>query len=569
MPQADRHPVSSPGICTWPADATPTNTVINLTWDYNISADTWTAKSNMPVATNVPGSAAALGTLRVFGSGNPFGPSLSLQPGPDTANTGLVYDPVADLWSNDANLNVARSFVAGSWVPGAGKLVAAGGYDGATTRNTTEVRTLQCATPTPTNTPPPPTNTPTPTPPACVSPCTIPPPPAPVVVTNCAAPPVTTSSSWTQINLPGSDVVLQCALNQLPGTTGTRILAHSILVDGPNGGSVTSTGTNGTQLIAGSGSGQCNAGATVDVESSSVTASNANGGLKITGCGDIVLNSSTINSGGENSTTLSSGGRICATNDVMSGGSASLTSNGDLTMHGTTVTVSPSASDTIKLTSVNGSVLAGGGVCLPNRFTGGNDSNMTVTASGIVDLSYACVEIAQSITVTAGGTGFVCATDAIINVGNAEIRNDFGKTGVITMTACGGAGRIEIGNAILVDSGKSGGGDDPDKVSNLNGSLATQPVNCASSTSPTCTARPLDAAHNPVSADPANRACPQRDRRREVRHVVSASVGFLTRGTSRSPAFFGALPPSGLLYLPPVLSTSFRSSLRPSGLLVP
>ena len=88
---------------------------------------------------------------------------------------------------------------------------------------------------------------------------------------------------------------------------------------------------------------------------------------------------------------------------------------------------------------------------------------MTVTANGMVDLTSACVEIAQNITMTASGTGFVCATDVIINLGSAEIRNDFGKTGTITATACGGVGRIEIGNAILVDNGKSGGGYDPEQ----------------------------------------------------------------------------------------------------------
>ncbi len=382
-------------------------------------------------------------------------------------------------------------------------------------------------TPTPTNTPGPPTNTPTntvtntPIPPTntptststptatptptCVSPCVIPTPPSPVVVTNCSAPPVTTSSSWTQINLPGSDVVLQCALTQLAGTTGVRIIAHSIKVDGPAGGLVNSSGTNGTQLLAGSTSGQCNAGATVDVEFSSVVASNPNGGLKITGCGHIVINNSTVNGGTAGVTVTSSGGRVCATGDSMSGGLVFVTANGDLTMHGTTVTVA-TPPDTIKLTSTTGSVLAGGGVCAPNRFSGGNDSNMSVTAKGVIDLSSACVEIAQDITMTASGTGFVCGTDAIINLNSAEVRNDFGQKGTITATACGGVGRIEIGNAILVDNGKSGGGNDPNKVSNLNGSLATQPVNCAATTVPTCTTRPLDAANNPVSANPADRA---------------------------------------------------------------
>ena len=218
---------------------------------------------------------------------------------------------------------------------------------------------------------------------ACVSPCVIAPPLSPVVVTNCSAPPVTTTSSWTQINLPTSDVVLQCALTQLPGTTGVRILAHSIKVDGPGGGSVNSSGTNGTQLIAGSGSGQCNAGATVDVESASVVASNPNGGPEDHGLrrhrrqlldGHLRRTADV--------TVTSSAGRVCATGDSMSGSAVLVTASGDLTMHGTTVTVA-TPSDTIKLISNNGSVLAGGGVCLPNKFTGGIDSNMTVTAKGI------------------------------------------------------------------------------------------------------------------------------------------------------------------------------------------
>ncbi len=317
---------------------------------------------------------------------------------------------------------------------------------------------------------------------------------------------MTISSSWTQINLPTSDVVLKCALTQLSGTTGVRIFAHSIKVDGSGGGSVSSSGTNGIQLIAGSGSGQCNAGATVDLESASVTDSNPNGDIKITGCGDIVANSSTVSSAaGASVTVTSSNGRVCASGDSLSGGGVSVTASGDLTMHGSTVQAS-TPPDSIKLISNNGSVLAGGGVCPPNRLQGGIDSNLTVTAKGVVDLSNACVEIAQNITITASGNGFACATDVIINLQSSEIRNDFGKGGVITATGCGGTGKINIGNAILLDDGSSGGGPDPNKVSKLNGSLATQPVNTAATTAPTCTVRPLDAAHNPVSAKPSDRA---------------------------------------------------------------
>jgi hypothetical protein len=162
-------------------------------------------------------------------------------------------------------------------------------------------------------------------------------------------------------------------------------------------------------------------------------------------------------------------------------------------------------SDAIKLVSNNGSVLAGGGICPPNSFQGANDSSLTVTAKKKVDLSNACVEIGQYITLTASGNGFACATDTIINLNSSEIRNDFGKDGEITATACGGTGRIAIDNAILLDNGK-GAVPNPNKVSKLNGSLATQPVNCAATTLPTCTTRPLDAANNPVSASPADRA---------------------------------------------------------------
>jgi hypothetical protein len=319
-------------------------------------------------------------------------------------------------------------------------------------------------------------------------------------VTNCAASPVTVAGGWTQINLPTSDVIIRCALTQLPGSTGVKITAHSILADGPGGGSIASTGSNGIQLTAGSGA-SCDAGATVGLESTTVTDGNINGALKVTACGDLVVNASTVSSAGNTVTVTSSKGRVCATGDSFSGRAVSVTASLDLTMHGSTVTLSD-PSDTIKLASNNGSVLAGGGVCPPNRFQGAGASNLTVTAKQVVDLSNACVDIGQNITITASGTGFACATDTIINLTGSEIRNDFGKSGTITATACGGTGRITIGNAILLDNGNG----DPNRVSKLNNSLATQAVNCAATTTPTCSTRPLDAANNPVSASPADRA---------------------------------------------------------------
>src|SRR5438874_4216960 len=48
------------------------NVVINTLWDYDIAADTWTARANMPSGDNVPGSAVIGGKLWIFGGGNPF-----------------------------------------------------------------------------------------------------------------------------------------------------------------------------------------------------------------------------------------------------------------------------------------------------------------------------------------------------------------------------------------------------------------------------------------------------------------------------------------------------------------
>src|SRR5438309_5058672 len=49
------------------------NVSLNTVFDYDIAADTWTQKNNMPgTQNNVRGSAVALDSLFVFGGGNPF-----------------------------------------------------------------------------------------------------------------------------------------------------------------------------------------------------------------------------------------------------------------------------------------------------------------------------------------------------------------------------------------------------------------------------------------------------------------------------------------------------------------
>src|SRR5437899_225785 len=171
------------------------NTVIDLTWEFDPVAGTYTAKANETgFQNNVPGSGAANGLLWVFGGGSPFAGagtataskpgSLELQPKmdkaafpwagikgakapdqPATSNAGRFFNPASNTWTASPNMNVVRSFVAGSAI-GNSLIIAAGGYNGATTVASAETEGI-CggATPTPTATvSPTATRTPTATP---------------------------------------------------------------------------------------------------------------------------------------------------------------------------------------------------------------------------------------------------------------------------------------------------------------------------------------------------------------------------------------------------------------------
>src|SRR5207253_3231733 len=154
-----------------------TNTVIATTWDYDIAADTWTARANLPAPNNVPGSAAIGGKLWIFGGGNPFSGSAAMPKSankgvrawfnrllhPETTNALEVYDPASDSWSSGPSLNQQRSFPAGTDVGNIA--VAVGGYTGTSTTTSVEINvaTGGCASPTPTATATA-TGTPSPTP---------------------------------------------------------------------------------------------------------------------------------------------------------------------------------------------------------------------------------------------------------------------------------------------------------------------------------------------------------------------------------------------------------------------
>src|SRR2546429_7433959 len=63
------------------------NTNLSTLYDYDIAADTWTQRANLPSGENVPGSAVIGGKLWIFGGGEPLanGPAAA----PRSAKKGL------------------------------------------------------------------------------------------------------------------------------------------------------------------------------------------------------------------------------------------------------------------------------------------------------------------------------------------------------------------------------------------------------------------------------------------------------------------------------------------------
>jgi N-acetylneuraminic acid mutarotase len=156
----------------------------NFNYTYDIVANTWTQKADMPAAV-YEAAGASIGTnTYVVGGGDPAvapgsikanrkaskGPNGSMAR-PDTSfNTTYVYDTVADSWTTGPSTNIAHSFTGGTAI--GNKLVVVGGFDGVT-GDTNTVEASDCGaggpspTPTPSGTPVTPTPTPTPTPGSC------------------------------------------------------------------------------------------------------------------------------------------------------------------------------------------------------------------------------------------------------------------------------------------------------------------------------------------------------------------------------------------------------------------
>jgi N-acetylneuraminic acid mutarotase len=124
----------------------------NTLYDYDIAANTWTTRANMPTGVNVPASAVILGKLMISGGGNPFTGSGSNLPksfagnsggasaAPNTTNITQIYDPATNTWTSGPVLPQNLSFPTGAGI--GNKVLVVGGYNGSSTVATTEISTV-------------------------------------------------------------------------------------------------------------------------------------------------------------------------------------------------------------------------------------------------------------------------------------------------------------------------------------------------------------------------------------------------------------------------------------------
>jgi N-acetylneuraminic acid mutarotase len=148
----------------------------NLNYAYDIVANTWTQKANLPSPV-YEGAGASIGNnTYVVGGGDPSlapgsvkvnrkGPNSSMTR-PDTSFTSTyIYDTVGDSWSTGPSTNVPHSFTGGTAI--GTDLLVVGGFDGVI-GDTNTVERSHCGagggspTPTPTTTPGTPSPTPSP-----------------------------------------------------------------------------------------------------------------------------------------------------------------------------------------------------------------------------------------------------------------------------------------------------------------------------------------------------------------------------------------------------------------------
>ncbi len=404
--------------------------------------------------------------------------------------------------------------------------------------------------------------------------------------------PTTSAGPGRLVIADGADVLVPCLLDGKSVT----IRAHTITVDHTtvgNTGAIHTVNKEGIRLLAGLDSTGNKCGdplinnappdptAQIHILSAALADDNSNGGIKFTSCGDIEITAgSSLISNGANvqgeclypsAASTTPWCTLTATGTDFFGNHVELYSKGNLTLTSDAVTtIGPRDQQTF--VSYFASVLAGtncptdgngdGLTCPPgtipielaclfcqecnnhNSFFGGIESNFFAFGEQEVDFDNACISIAENITITAVGrlpvSPFTLTGGGVgpggayyIDLQDAEIRDDFGKTGYISITAVpplkkskpvqtgdvpnfpggypcsstwSGTGAIWYDNAVLVDDGANGGGVDPQAVAFMNGCRKADPsvLGCGVVThNPGCNPAPVP--NRGFVADPPDR----------------------------------------------------------------
>jgi hypothetical protein len=330
---------------------------------------------------------------------------------------------------------------------------------------------------------------------------------AAVTVTDCGASPVVKVGKKTTIDRPGDDVTIQCALLPLAGTQRVEVTARSIVVDGPNGGSVASGGKG--PAIELQAVGMDANGRSVAVNGANVTAANVNGNVFLDGPGAIEVDDSQLQAGELLRITCTGTACPITLDDV-----ATSSNDLDIAAEGLVTITSSSLStnspiDLVSIVSRTGDVrLADGNAAArgaspiacrddilrlcpgpncplpvtiasvedalafcecgqkPTEVDTGIEGNLRIEAPlGDVDLRDANITVGESIDVTAEGT---------VDMTRASIQNCGPKTGRFTVTA----NACSVGTATLLD-------DEPDPQPQLSCALSGTAAQIG-----TCSAKP-------------------------------------------------------------------------------
>lgn len=344
------------------------------------------------------------------------------------------------------------------------------------------------------------------------------------------------------------DVSIECSLEF---KTVTVKDVHAITVDGTLGGGIKTGGIGGTKLLAGvttSSNVSCaawgNATSLVTLTAATIEDQNANGGIVLRACGGVEIDQvggSIVQAGPSATTNIQCYGTQCPINieGAFFGGNAiRITSDGDMTIHNSNFEFT-GGRPKIELFALHGNIFAGpgcdeenavgftceqagqqltreflcsqcGGCFGRNKFRGTIESNFRAFAEKDIDLSNSCIYIAENIWIMADGRN-PDGSDApllpggwVINLGDAELRDDFGKTGTIKIYAhtnqigsplknlgpddfdkvTSADGAINIDNGVFIDDGANGGGPDPQRVSDMNLGTNNQVGNCGEANVP-------------------------------------------------------------------------------------